>query len=60
MTAAGVLQWLDLEIDYLKEQYAAETHSTVKLVLMGTWLHLGVMKEQFAGYAMQKLDEDTK
>jgi hypothetical protein len=60
MTAAGVLQWLDLEIEYLKDKYDKEPSDAGKIILMGTWLHLEVMKEQFASYAMQQLDEDTK
>lgn len=60
LTAAGVLQWLDLEIDFLKDQFANEEHEILRLVLKGTWLHLEVMKEQFTNYAMQELDKDSK
>ena len=60
LTAAGVLQWLDLEIDHIKALHAEEPHALVRLVQEGTWLHLEVMKEQFTNYAMQELDKDSK
>jgi hypothetical protein len=60
LTAAGVLQWLDLEIDYLKDRFNNETSELARLVLTGTALHLEVMKEQFTNYAMQELDKEAK
>lgn len=58
MTVAAVLEWLDLEITYLKEKYNTEPSDAGKIILMGIWLHLDVMKEQLTGHTLQRLDED--
>lgn len=58
MTVPGILQWLDLEVEFIKENYKKEADSIVQLVLMGTWLHLEVMKEQLINYSLDSLDND--
>lgn len=60
MTVAAVLEWLDLEIEYLKAQHKKTPQLVIRNILEGTWLHLGVMKAQLADYTFNLMDEDTK
>lgn len=60
MTVAAILEWLDLEVTYLKGKYEKETSDAAKIILMGTWLHLQVMKAQLEEHTLQQLDEDNK
>jgi hypothetical protein len=59
MTVASILEWLDLEIEYVRDLQKGEP-VLVQTILEGTALHLAVMKGQLQDYALSLLDEDSK
>lgn len=56
MTVAAILEWLDLEIEYVRNKKKGEPE-IVQTILEGTALHLAIMKAQLEGYTLQRLDE---
>lgn len=59
MTVASILEWLDLEIEYVRGNKQGEPE-IIQTVLEGTALHLAVMKEQLEAYALQLLDKGAE
>ena len=60
MTVAAVLEWLDLEIEFVLTFHDAQSEPLAKIIAKGIVVHLTDMKNQLQNHTLKRMDEDTK